>query len=99
MAHLHHIKHNTNYSCLTGVGEKVKHIAAVVGTVKGAYDVGRTIYQIGRAAIPMIEAAMLYKLYITALYMFGKLTKQHVAHSLHKAKNCLGHAYNQTKGY
>ena len=31
--------------------------------------------------------------------MFGKITKQHVAHSFHKAKNCLGHAYNQTKGF
>ena len=31
--------------------------------------------------------------------MFGKITKQHVAHSFHKAKNFLGHAYNQTKGF
>ena len=31
--------------------------------------------------------------------MFGKITKQHVAHSFHKAKNLLGHAYNQTKGF
>ena len=31
--------------------------------------------------------------------MFGKIRKQHVAHSLHKAKNLLGHAYNQTKGF
>ena len=31
--------------------------------------------------------------------MFGKITKQHVAHSFRKAKNCLGHAYNQTDGF
>ena len=31
--------------------------------------------------------------------MFGKITKQHVAHSFHKAKKVLGHAYNQTKGF
>ena len=31
--------------------------------------------------------------------MFGKITKQHVAHSLREAKNCLGQAYNQTKGF
>ena len=30
--------------------------------------------------------------------MFGKITKQQVAHSFHKAKNFIGHAYNQTKG-
>ena len=31
--------------------------------------------------------------------MFGKITKQQVSHSFHKAENCLGHAYNQTKGF
>ena len=31
--------------------------------------------------------------------MFGKITKRHVARSFHKAKNFLGHAYNQTKGF
>ena len=30
--------------------------------------------------------------------MFGKITKQQVSHSFHKAKNFIGHAYNQTKG-
>ena len=31
--------------------------------------------------------------------MFGKITKQHVVSSLHKAKGFIGHAYNQTKGF
>ena len=31
--------------------------------------------------------------------MFGKITQQQVSHSFHKAKNCIGHAYNQTKGF
>ena len=31
--------------------------------------------------------------------MFGKITKQHVVNSFHKAKGFIGHAYNQTKGF
>ena len=31
--------------------------------------------------------------------MFGKITKQHVVNSLHRAKGFIGHAYNQTKGF
>ena len=31
--------------------------------------------------------------------MFGKITKQQVSHSFHKAKKFIGHAYNQTKGF
>ena len=31
--------------------------------------------------------------------MFGKITNQQVSHSFHKAKNLLGHAYNQTQGF
>ena len=54
MAHLHNLKHNTNTSFLSGFSKKVKHVAAVVGTTKSLYDVGKTIYQIGRAAIPVL---------------------------------------------
>ena len=57
MAHLHNVK-NQNTTFMSSIGEKVKHVAAAVGTAKGIYDVGRTIYQIGRAAIPMIEALL-----------------------------------------
>lgn len=31
--------------------------------------------------------------------MFGKITKQSMAHHFNKAKNFLGHAYNQTKNF
>ena len=31
--------------------------------------------------------------------MFGKITKQPVVNSLHRAKGFIGHAYNQTKGF
>ena len=57
MAHLHNLK-NQNTSFLSNFGEKVKHVAAAVGTAKGTYDVGRTIYQIAQTAIPMIEAML-----------------------------------------
>ena len=57
MAHLHNLR-NQNTTFMSRFGEKVKHVAAAVGTAKGIYDVGRTIYQIGRAAIPMIEALL-----------------------------------------
>ena len=57
MAHLHNLR-NQNTTFMSRFGEKVKHVAAAVATAKGIYDVGRTIYQIGRAAIPMIEALL-----------------------------------------
>ena len=57
MAHLHNLR-NQNTTFMSRFGEKVKHVAAAVGTGKGIYDVGRTICQIGRAAIPMIEALL-----------------------------------------
>ena len=31
--------------------------------------------------------------------MIGKITKQHLFNSLHKAKGFLGHAYNETQGF
>ena len=59
MAHLHNLRnHNTTF--MSRFGEKVKHVAAVVGTAKGLYDVGRTLYQIGQVAIPASQA-ILYK--------------------------------------
>ena len=59
MAHLHNLNRNpSNSSFLSGFGEKVKHVAAAVGTAKGLYDVGRTLYQIGQVAIPAIQAML-----------------------------------------
>ena len=31
--------------------------------------------------------------------MFGKLTKQHLVHGFHRAKNFVGHAYHKTKQF
>ena len=58
MTHLHNLKHNTNPSFLDNLGQKVRTVAGVVGTAKGLYDFGKTIYSIGRAAIPVIEAML-----------------------------------------
>ena len=53
------------HSSLDNFGQKVRTvagtIAGVVGTAKGIYDIGRTIhsiYEFGRAALPIIEAAI-----------------------------------------
>ena len=61
MAHLHNLRRNTNPSFLDNLGQKVRTVAGVVGTTKGLYDVGKTMYSIysmGRAAIPIIEAML-----------------------------------------
>ena len=57
MAHLHNLR-NQNTTFMSRFGEKVKHVAAAVGTAKGIYDVGRTLYQIGQVAIPAIQAML-----------------------------------------
>ena len=57
MAHFHNLR-NQNTTFMSRFGEQVKHVVAAVGTAKGIYDVGRTIYPIERAAIPMIEALL-----------------------------------------
>ena len=31
--------------------------------------------------------------------MFGKLTKKHLVHGFHQAKNFVGHAYHKTKQF
>ena len=36
-----------------GVGEKVKNVGQVVGTLKGLYDVGKTIYGVAKAVAPI----------------------------------------------
>ena len=38
MAHLHNLR-NQNTPFMSRFGEKVKHVAAAVGTAKGIYDV------------------------------------------------------------
>jgi hypothetical protein len=51
-------KHDkTNPSLLNGIGQKVKDIAELAGTVKTIWNVGRAAYQGFQAVAPYIEAA------------------------------------------
>ena len=59
MANLQNFRDNQRPSWLTGLGQKVKNAAEFAGTVKGIYDVGKTVYSGFVAAAPYIEAAML----------------------------------------
>ena len=38
-----------------GFAQKVQNIASLVGTVKGIYDTGKTIYSAAQAAAPYVE--------------------------------------------
>ena len=40
-----------------GFGQKVQKIGAVIGTIKGIYDTGRTIYSVAQAAAPYMATA------------------------------------------
>lgn len=39
---------------LHGLGQKVKNLAELAGTVKGIYDTGRTVYSLAQAASPYV---------------------------------------------
>ncbi len=41
-----------------GFGQKVKHIVEAVGTIKGLYDTGKTIYAAAQVAAPYIQAGL-----------------------------------------
>ena len=58
MGHLHYFKHSRQRSMLQSIGNKVKHAAEFVALAKGAWDVGRTIYQAGQAIAPVIGPAI-----------------------------------------
>jgi len=61
MASLHNVnKHRMQQpSFLDCVGQKIHHAVAIAGMAKGLYDVGRTIYTIGRAVAPVAGALMI----------------------------------------
>ena len=40
-----------------GFGQKIQKIGAVIGTIKGIYDTGRTIYSVAQAAAPYVSMA------------------------------------------
>jgi hypothetical protein len=57
MAHLHQFKNNKYQpSMLQQIGQKVKNAAEFVAMAKGAWDLGRSIYETGRALAPIAGA-------------------------------------------
>jgi hypothetical protein len=57
MAHLHQFKNNKYQpSMLQQIGQKVKNAAEFIAMAKGAWDIGRSIYETGRALAPIAGA-------------------------------------------
>ena len=57
MAHLNNFKnHKYQPTTLQMIGQKVKHAAEFIAMAKGAWDIGRTIYDTGRAIAPVAGA-------------------------------------------
>ena len=54
MANLQNFKNQKQTNCLTGVGQKVKHLAQIGMELKGLYEAGRTVYTSGQAAAPYV---------------------------------------------
>jgi hypothetical protein len=50
---------NSASNVLHEIGQKVKHLPQVVGTIKGLYDVGKTIYTAGKAIAPIARALII----------------------------------------
>ena len=54
MASLHNFRHRQKPTWLEGVGNKIKNVAEIIGSVKGIYDVGRGLYTAAQAATPFL---------------------------------------------
>jgi phage-related protein len=54
MANLQNHITNNHVNYMTGIGQKVKHLANLGAKVKGAYDTARTIYSLAQAAAPYV---------------------------------------------
>ena len=58
MAHLHNFHNKKQPSMLHSIGEKVKNAAEFIAMAKGAWDIGKGIYDAGRAIVPVIGPAV-----------------------------------------
>ena len=56
MANLHNYHNRHQPSMLHSIGSKVKNAAEFIAMAKGAWDIGRTIYDTGRAIAPVAGA-------------------------------------------
>ena len=54
MANLQNFRNNKHHGLSQGLGQKIKNIAELAGTVKGIYDTGRAVYSLGQMAAPYI---------------------------------------------
>ena len=54
MANLMNYKNNRHIGDSGGLGQKVKNLVKLAGTVKDLYTVGRTAYAVGEAVAPYI---------------------------------------------
>ena len=59
MAHLHNFQHKQQPSMMQSIGNKIKGVAEFVALAKGAWDIGRSIYQAGQTIAPIIAGAAL----------------------------------------
>ena len=58
MAHLRNFQHKQQPSVMQSIGNKIKNAAEFVALAKGAWDIGRSIYQAGQIVAPMIGPAI-----------------------------------------
>jgi len=93
---------------IQSIGSKVKNAAELVALAKGAWDIGRSIYQAGQTIAPIIGPAIgaarnsnhknknnFYL--ISYIEMFGKLNRHHLNTIYNNTKKHLGNVYHHTK--
>ena len=49
---------NQSTSCLDNVGNRIQHIAKVIGIAESLHDVGKTIYTADRVVAPLAGALL-----------------------------------------
>ena len=54
MANLQNFRNNKHHGLSQGLGQKIKNIAELAGTVKGIYDTSKAVYSLGQMAAPYI---------------------------------------------
>jgi hypothetical protein len=54
MANLQNHITNKHVNYMSGIGQKVKHLAELGAKVKGAYDTAKTIYSLAQVAAPYV---------------------------------------------
>lgn len=58
MAHTHSFN-TSHHSLMSGIGNKVKQVAEIAGTLKGLYDTGKIIYQAVSPFVGPVVAGLL----------------------------------------